>query len=170
MSECYVGEIRPVPFTFAPVGWLVCDGSLLPISQYEVLYTLIGTTYGGDGTTNFALPDLRSRIPVGTGTPNGRPPYVIGQQGGAETVSITGQTMPIHTHSVNVSNLAASSADPTNGVPALASSQVYAVPNGAVMNGAAVVPNPPGNPHENLQPYLGITYIIAYNGIFPSQG
>jgi len=156
-------------WNFAPVGWNFCDGTLLPISEFEALYTLIGTTYGGDGISTFALPDLRGRVPVHQGTG-----FIAGQRAGAEAVTLTTGQTPVHTHPFAASTNAGSQKLPTaNVVATLATSA-----------GSAYVQTPPtaalapqsigqayggSQPHGNMQPFLGITFIIALYGIFPSQ-
>lgn len=169
----YVGELRMFAGTFAPDGWNMCDGSVLPISQYEVLYTLLGTTYGGDGVSTFAVPDLRGRVPVGQGT-LGSDTYVIGSVGGTEIVTITQQQLPAHSHSLVTSTAVGDSADPTDRVMAAAPEdcKFYYAGEGATSLNAGHIPASGGSslPHNNMQPYLAVNYIIALIGIFPSQG
>jgi microcystin-dependent protein len=162
----FIGEVRAVGFNFGPAGWNICQGQIISISDNQALYTLIGTIYGGDGVSTFGLPNLQSRVPVHQG--NG---YVIGQLGGAETVTITASTFPTHQHS-----LAASSADTsTTNSPAgnfmAAGSKIYRNVSPAVgMNPAMVGISDGGSlPHNNIQPYQAINWIIALNGIYPSQ-
>ena len=164
--DSFVGEVRIFGGNFAPVGWALCNGQLMSISEYEVLYTLIGTTYGGDGQTTFALPDLRGRLPMHQGGGN-----VIGQSGGVEAVTLTSQTTPAHTHQLTAA-LSASGDSPANMVLA-------PNPDSTTLQfgGDEPVPYPPafitpagGNqPHENRQPYLCMNFIISLSGIFPSQ-
>lgn len=173
MGSPYVGEIRLFAGTFAPVNWQFCDGRQLPISGYEALYNLIGTTYGGDGIQTFALPNLASRVPVHQGT-SSTGTYVMGQVAGTENVTITEQTMPIHTHSINVTS-AGQTASPLNALPAItgggpANSYVY---GGGTAKPTTLLPATIGFaggslPHENLQPYLCATFIISLYGIYPS--
>jgi microcystin-dependent protein len=169
VSTPFVGEIRAVGFSFAPVGWALCDGSLLPISAYEVLFSLIGTTYGGDGETTFALPDLRGRFPVHAGTGAGQI-LALGEAGGAETVTLLGSQLPRHTHPVSASS-AASSADPAGSVPGQWAGAQYSTadPTGAQLATAAVGVAGGSQPHENRSPYLAVNFIISLFGIFPSQ-
>jgi microcystin-dependent protein len=164
MSDPYVGEIRMIGGDFAPNGWMFCQGQLLAIADYEVLFTLIGTTYGGDGQNTFALPDLASRLPIHQG-----PGYPQGSSGGAESVQLVSQNLPVHTHVAVASSGAASQTAPTNGVWAASSEQPYAVsaPN-ATMNVAALLPAGLSQPHDNMPPFLAINFIIALFGIFPS--
>lgn len=167
MSDQYIGEIRMFGGSFAPSGWNFCDGSVLAISTNQALYSLIGTTYGGDGMTTFALPDLRGRIPVHLGTdPNGNS-YFQGQSSGTETVTLTSQQMPQHSHAPQGSSNGGSSNPSGNtygGGQALFSS---AAPS--ITMSASTVGNAGGSqPHENMMPYLCLNFIIALEGIFPS--
>ena len=168
MSQPYVGEIRMFGGNFAPAGWMLCEGQLLPISQYEVLFNLIGTTYGGDGQSTFGLPDLRGRIPIHQGSGN-----VLAQQGGAETVTLTVQQIPAHSHPLLATTNQASGTSPANQVPALTQAATI-TPYGT---DAPLVPLSPNSvstvggsqPHNNCQPYLCINFIISLFGVFPSQ-
>ncbi|KIL35594.1 tail collar protein [Cohnella kolymensis] len=173
MSECYVGEIRMFGGTFAPLGWAFCDGSLLQISQYETLYTLLGTTFGGDGISTFGLPDLRGRIPLHTGVnPNTGTQYSLGQAGGTETVTLSLQQLAAHTHIVNANSTTGESTTPQNHVWGYSDGgrpYVASPPNGT-MNPSSVSPFFGGNqPHDNMMPFLTISFIIALEGIYPSQ-
>jgi microcystin-dependent protein len=166
----YIGQILCVGFNFAPIDWAICDGSLLPISEYSVLYGLIGTTYGGDGVTNFALPDLRGRAPVHQGQG-----YVLGTKGGAEAVTINAAEYPNHTHPVGVTSATASATDPGSGVLAATPGtnlHASAAPVGTdLLNGAMCATATGGSAsHENRQPYVICNWIIALAGEFPSQG
>jgi microcystin-dependent protein len=170
--EPYLGEIRLFAGTFAPAGWAFCDGQRLSISEYDALYALIGTTYGGDGQTGFALPDLRGRWPVGTGSA----PYgtvTLGAQGGTERVTLTSTQVPTHTHVPLGAVAAATTGDPTGAVWAASSGPAFAVPDGGVppttLAADALAPVGGNQPHENRPPYLAVSYIIALVGIFPSQ-
>ena len=166
MAQPYVGEIRIFAGNFAPAGWMFCEGQLLPISEQETLFNLIGTTYGGDGQTTFALPDLRSRTPIGMQGGN------IGAASGTETVTLTTQTNGTHSHPASCGG-DGTSASPLNaywgldpgGEVAQYSNQA---PN-AVMAPDAITLSGGGQPHNNIEPYLCIRYIIALEGIFPSQ-
>jgi microcystin-dependent protein len=179
MSEPYVGEIRMFAGNFEPQGWAFCDGRLLPIGENEVLFSLLGTTYGGDGQTTFALPDLRGRVPIHQGTGPGLPNFVLGSKGGAETCALTASQMPAHVHSIGASTSAPSPApaglDLTTGGPyvpgSLASKpNVYGSPGNVVnMNQAAIAVNGGSQPHDNMAPYTTISFIIALLGIYPSQ-
>lgn len=162
----FIGEVRAVGFNFGPVGWNICQGQIISISDNQALFTLIGTTYGGDGMTTFGLPNLQSRIPVHQG--NG---YVMGQLGGAETVTIGASTFPIHQHSLVASS---SSTSPTN-VPTgnlmAAGLKIYRTGSPVMGMNTAMVSfsNGGSQPHNNIQPYQAINWIIALNGIYPSQ-
>ncbi len=172
MQTPFVGQIAYVGFNFAPVGWHYCDGSLLPISQYEALFNLIGTTYGGNGQTTFALPDLRGRVPICVGQGQGLSAYVLGQVGGVESVTLTLNNYPAHNHTFTGSQSNAGTVDPTGALPA-SGQQIYAQVNpGEVMNAAmCTIAGPSGGPvpHENIQPYLAANWIIALEGVYPSQ-
>jgi microcystin-dependent protein len=158
-------------FSFAPQGWALCNGQLLPIAQNQALFSLLGTTYGGDGRTTFALPDLRSRVPVHQGQGPGLSPYAEGQAGGTETVTLAAAQMPGHTHPVTASSSAATSDNPAARTLARPASPIYHTEPGqhAVM-GANMLGEAGGSqPHDNIQPYLVLTFCIALTGIFPSQ-
>ena len=163
----YIGEIRMFGGNFAPVGWLLCQGQLLPISQYQALFNLIQTTYGGDGQTTFALPDLRGRMPMHAGTG-----YPLGQPGGAETVALTLAQVPGHSHPAVASGQTAGS----QGSPSQASwvgdsnEKPYNTSANNVMAGTNIGMNPLGGnlPHNNIPPYLAINYIISLSGVYPS--
>ncbi|MDX2282450.1 MAG: tail fiber protein [Saprospiraceae bacterium] len=165
MSIPYVGEIRMFAGNFAPAGWFFCEGQLLPISEYETLFVLIGTTYGGDGQETFGLPDLRGRLPIHQG--NG---FVIGETGGVEEVTLTASQIPNHTHVLAVATNTANSPNPANNVLAV-SSQVDAffgdIPS-VNMNASAVSTEGGSQPHNNFQPYLCVHFIISLFGIFPT--
>jgi microcystin-dependent protein len=173
MSDPYVGEIRMVGFNFAPSGWAFCNGQLLPISQNAALFALIGTFYGGNGTSNFALPNMQSCVPIHPGTGNGLSTYLIGQTGGVERVALQSSQMPIHTHSVGVVNAGGNEASPSGNYPAIESTGTSlnysnGTPN-ATLN-AATIGNAGGTtPVSVIQPYLCVNFIIALVGIFPSR-
>ena len=171
MAQPYIGEIRLFAGNFAPVGWAFCEGQLMPISENDALFTLIGTTYGGDGQETFALPDLRGRVPMHMGTAAGVGTNVIGQIGGVEEVTLSVQQIPVHTHNIMVSNDVANSPNPGGSVIAR-SPQVKAFLNaGPSIAMAPQFLNPAGGSHPptNFQPYLCINYIISLYGIFPQQ-
>ncbi|HUB13359.1 MAG TPA: tail fiber protein [Acetobacteraceae bacterium] len=171
MSQPFVGQIIAVGFNFAPVGWHVCDGSLLQISQYDALYNLIGTTYGGDGVSTFALPDLRGRIAIHMGQGNGLSQYGIGQRGGEEQHTLTTQEMGGHAHTLVAANNVTQASPANNlalGTPT--AEQIYGTGGTTTALASRSIGMAGGSvPHENRQPYLGINYIIALYGIFPSR-
>jgi microcystin-dependent protein len=170
MSNPYVGEIRMFGGNFAPQGWMFCDGSILAIAQNEVLFQLIGTTYGGDGQTSFALPDLRGRAPLHQGTGPGLSTRVIGEQGGSETVTVTTSQMPQHTHTLKASSGLSTGAAGAGGVLAASSVNIYGSgPPTTPMAVQGISAQGGAQPHENMAPYLAISYIISLFGIFPSQ-
>ena len=165
--EPFLGEIRLVPFNFAPRGWALCAGQLLPINQNQALFALLGTTYGGNGQTTFALPDLRGRVPVGAGQPSAGSSYPLGETGGQETVALTTRQLAQHGHGVQASSAAATTKNPTTAFPAAGGA--YAAQRNVRMNAAMIGRAGAGEGHENRQPYLALNYIIALQGIFPSQ-
>ena len=171
MPEPYVGEIRMFAGNFAPNGWMFCEGQTLPISENEVLYQLIGTTYGGDGQETFNLPNLASRIPIHSGTGPDGTTYQLGDMAGTESVTLTTQQIPNHTHPLTVSTAAGATNSPANAVLAASPSvQMFIVDSpDNVLNAAAVTPAGGSQPHENTQPFLCINFIISLFGVFPSQ-
>src|SRR6267142_5101650 len=164
MSSPFIGEIRMFGGNFAPVGWAFCNGALIPISENDALFNLIGTTYGGDGQSTFALPDLQSRVPVHVG-----PGFALGQSGGVETVTLTTSQIPAHSHVPQCSSLAGSQAGPDNGVWAVAGSNLYndTAPNIA-MAATAIGQAGGSQPHDNMIPFLVVNFILSLFGIFPS--
>jgi microcystin-dependent protein len=167
MGQPYVGEIRMFAGNFAPAGWMFCEGQLLPISENETLFNLIGTTYGGDGQSTFALPDLRGRVPLHFG--NG---FTQAETGGAETVTLSVAQTPAHTHPLLGTSANGTSPNPGGNVPAqtISTIQPYTVePTTLNMNAAAIGPVGGSQPHNNFQPYLCLDFIISLFGIFPSQ-
>lgn len=171
MSTAYIGEIRMFGGNYAPAGWHLCDGSLLAISENDALFALIGTTYGGDGQTTFGLPDLRGRLPVGQGTGPDGTSYLMGQMAGAETVTLTEQQLPSHTHTMVADSDLANEVNPTNHVFARSNlvDAYYDRPPDTQLSSAVLAPTGGGNPHENMQPYLPISFIISLTGVYPSQ-
>ncbi|MCJ7808426.1 MAG: tail fiber protein [Dehalococcoidia bacterium] len=165
MSEPFLGEITIVGFNFAPRGWAQCDGQILPINQNQALYSLLGTTYGGDGRTTFALPDLRGRTPIHTGAH--RP---LGQKAGEETHNISGQEMAAHRHGGIGTSEPAGSDTPEEGVlPAGAEGNTYR-PDGSVVSMEATTSDTGGGqPHDNMQPFLALNFVIALQGWFPPR-
>lgn len=165
MAQPYVGEIRMFAGNFAPAGWQFCEGQLLPISENETLFNLIGTTYGGDGQSTFALPDLRGRLPVHQG--NG---FVLAETGGAEEITLTVNQIPAHSHPMLASSSTANTPNPGNNVIG-ASTRIdafFADTPSTTMNPAIVGPVGGSQPHTNFQPYLCVDFIISLFGIFPS--
>ena len=176
MSTPYVGEIRLFGFSRVPNGWFPCDGSLLSIAEYEVLFTLIGTTYGGDGQSTFAVPDLRGRLPIHQGQGPGLSSYVIGQVSGTETVTLIQTQMPAHTHALVATTSASTAITPgPTLLPGTVSGDTFYVNTitgntAAPMSGQMLAPNGGGSqPHDNTMPTLTVQYCIAWAGIFPSQ-
>jgi microcystin-dependent protein len=167
MAQPYVGEIRMFAGNFAPAGWMFCEGQLLPISENETLFQLIGTTYGGDGASTFALPDLRGRIPIHQG--NG---FILAETGGAEEITLTVNQIPAHSHPLLASGDLGSVTDPANAVTAqsrVAGVDLYIEDNPAQAMAATSISSVGGSqPHTNFQPYQCINYIISLFGIFPS--
>ena len=171
MSDPFIGEVRLYGFNFAPKNWALCNGQLLPIAQNTALFSLLGTTFGGNGVTTFALPDLRGRLPVGFGSGAGWTPQ-LGEAGGTEAVTLSAAMMPAHTHALNVADTAQTGSP--SGSAVLASSTVskpYLSGAGDLvpMAAAAISPNGGGAPHPNLQPCLTLNFAIALVGIFPSH-
>jgi microcystin-dependent protein len=173
MGQPYVGEIRMFGGNFAPCGWLFCDGQLLPISENETLFNLIGTTYGGDGQSTFQLPDLRSRVPIHQGTNAGNT-FILAQAAGVENVTLTTQQIPSHNHFVlatatNQQNLATSTSFPATAIPATDS--VYGPPGSQPATFAPAILSSTGGsqPHTDIQPFQAINFIISLFGVFPNQ-
>lgn len=165
MSQPFVGEIRMFAGNFAPAGWMLCEGQLLPISENEVLFQLIGTTYGGDGESTFALPDLRGRLPLHFGNS-----FVLSEQAGSEDVTLTLSQIPQHTHQL-AAGTAATTTSPAGALPAQSVGSLYhAAPSGlSSLSSTAIQAVGGSQPHTNLQPSLCINFIISLFGIFPSQ-
>jgi microcystin-dependent protein len=166
MAQPYVGEIRMFAGNFAPAGWMFCEGQLLPISEEETLFNLIGTTYGGDGQSTFALPDLRGRIPLHMG--NG---FILAETGGAEEITLTVNQTPAHSHPFLATSLRGTQATPAG---SLAAQSINVVPwindaPGVSFAAPAITPTGGSQPHTNFQPYLCMNFILSLFGIFPSQ-
>jgi microcystin-dependent protein len=169
MSQPFVGEVRLVGFNFAPVGWSTCNGALQSIAENSTLFNLIGTTYGGDGQSTFGLPDLQGRIPLHQGS-NGISTYVIGQKGGVESVTVTLNQFPIHTHALQASSANASSNIPGNStLGANVSAYTTAAPTIAMNNAMIGLSGGGSQPHENRQPFVVLNWVISMFGIYPSQ-
>jgi microcystin-dependent protein len=165
MSEPFLSEIKVVSFNFPPKGWALCNGQLLPINQNQALFALLGTTYGGDGRTNFALPRMQGRVPIHVG--NG---HALGQNAGTTSVTVNIQQLPTHIHGMQATSAAAAGDDASNNYLAQAGQNAYAPFGSATAMGPQMVSNVGGNqPHTNMMPYLVLNFIIALQGIFPSQ-
>jgi microcystin-dependent protein len=178
MAQPFIGEIRMFGSNFAPAGWMFCNGQTLSIAQYTALFSLIGTTYGGNGTSTFNLPDLRGRLPVHQGQGPGLSFYTIGQAAGVETVALNSTQMPQHSHALMASTATATLSSPTNNVTGAApqtpvAADLYTKPGSPATVGN-LLPQAVGNngsnlPHSNMMPYLCVSFIIAMVGIFPSR-
>ncbi|HET9638615.1 MAG TPA: tail fiber protein [Allosphingosinicella sp.] len=170
MAQPYVGEIRMFAGNFNPSGWSFCDGQLLPISENETLFQLIGTTYGGDGESTFALPNLQSRIPIHMGTGPDGTTYQLAEMSGTEQETLTVQQIPAHTHPFFVNGDSGSASNAAGAMPATGIT-IYRPdqPANVPLNAGAVTPVGGSQPHDNMQPFLCINYIISLFGIFPSQ-
>ena len=169
MAQPYIGEIKMFGGSFAPAGWMFCEGQLLPISEYETLFNLIGTTYGGDGQSTFALPDLRGRLPVHQG--NG---FVLAETGGAEEITLTTQQIPAHSHPLLATSNPATATAPGSSVTLGIAATATITPYGSDAPSTNLHPSMVGSvggsqPHTNFQPYLCVNFIISLFGIFPSQ-
>jgi microcystin-dependent protein len=172
MSEPFLAEVRIVGFNFAPRGWAFCDGQILPINQNQSLYSLLGTTYGGDGRTSFALPDMRGRTPIHVGRSDGGRDHREGQKSGEETHTLSANEMPQHKHTWQVTNNPATSPVSNGNVFAQvpATDPIYGTLSSRQAMRAGVLTNVGGGQaHENMQPYLAVNYCIALQGLFPSR-
>jgi microcystin-dependent protein len=173
MSEPYLGQLSLVGFNFAPIGWMLSQGQILPITQYAALFSLLGTYYGGNGTSNFALPNLQGNVAIGYGQGAGLNYYDIGEDSGSPTVTLTAAQTPSHTHTPMARTIKAVPSTPVgNSFAESSSGNFYATSDSAptAMN-SNVIPVFGGNqPHNNMMPFLGMYWIIAYQGIYPSRG
>jgi microcystin-dependent protein len=174
MADPFVAEIRIFPFNFPPVGWAWCDGQLMPLSQNTALFSLLGTTYGGDGESTFALPDLQGRAPMHPGQGPGLSLHDLGEAGGSDTVALLTTEMPVHSHVYQAAGVVADSPVPGNtllAVPTSDSPYLPASPAPAMvaMSGSAIAPAGGSQPHNNLQPYLTFYFAIALQGVFPPR-
>jgi microcystin-dependent protein len=173
MADAFVGEIQIYAFGFPPRGWALCNGQLLPISQNQALFALLGTNYGGNGTTNFALPDLRNRVPIHPGTGTGLSGYVQGQTGGQGTVTVTQAQLPVHTHALGVvASVPGNTSNPVGnrlGVAPAGIGSTYSGAGNATGSTAATAAQGGGQAHTNLQPFMTLNFCIALQGIFPSR-
>ena len=167
MSDPFIGEIRMFGGNFAPAGWAFCDGQEVPISENDALFQLIGTTYGGDGESTFALPNLQSRVPVHAG-----PGFVLGQQSGEEQVTLSVNQIPAHGHALNADENSGTQLSPTHNILAQTQNPMMyrAITPTLAMNGNSVLPAGGSQPHDNMVPYTVISFIISLYGIYPTQG
>jgi microcystin-dependent protein len=168
VGEPYIGEIRMFAGNFAPAGWAFCNGQLMPISENDALFTLIGTTYGGDGQQTFALPDLQGRIPMHPGSTHGP----IGEKGGVESVTLTTNQIPVHTHAARCNSNNGTQSTPLQNFWAASAVQLYVDQPNAIpmaMNPNNVGPTGGSQPHENMGPFLVISFILSLFGVFPTQ-
>lgn len=174
MTEVFLGQIMLTGFAFAPRGFALCNGQLLSIAQNQALFSLLGTQYGGNGTTNFALPNMQSCTPVGAGSsvdPSWSPaPYVQGQLAGAESVTLQGTQVPLHSPVVNGTTSAGTARNPTNGLYGTNGSAIFGAASGTLVPLQGVGAGGGNQPHSNLQPYTVISFVIALSGIYPSRG
>jgi len=170
MAQPYVGEIRMFGGNFAPNGWMFCEGQTLPISENEVLFQLIGTTYGGDGESTFNLPNLASRVPIHMGTGSEGITYQIGEAAGVESVTLTTQQIPSHTHAMSASTNVSQDTSPQNKVLGQSGSALMYIQDtpDTAMNSSSIMPMGGSQPHENMQPFLCINFIISLFGVYPS--
>lgn len=171
-SEPFIGQIAVVAFNYAPQGWAKCEGQLLPIAQNQALFALLGTTYGGDGVTTFALPDLRGRVPMGDGNGPGLTPRVLGEKSGSETNTLTIAQMPMHNHTVNASTVDGDQNLPTGSIPANTKAldkEYTASAANTTMSPSMIGVSGGSQPVNNIQPYTTLTYIIALQGVWPTR-
>ncbi len=171
MSQPFIGEIRMFGGNFAPAGWAFCNGQTMPIAENDALFQLIGTTYGGDGQETFNLPNLQSRVPIHMGQGSGTSNYQLGEMGGVESVTLTTNQIPVHTHAALCISGGGNSSDPAGGVWAVSDTTQYANAAPDTQMGNPPIPAGPAGgsqPHDNLIPYLCVSYIISLFGIFPS--
>jgi microcystin-dependent protein len=173
MSEPFISEIRMFGGNFAPIGWALCNGQVMPISQNTALFSLLGTTYGGDGRSTFALPNLQGAAPLQAGQGPGLSPRTLGEIGGEQVVPLTVAELPAHTHSLQASSSVGSQITPTGNslaqAGALRGEKVYGTASNGQLSPHALSATGQGLPHNNMPPYLGVTFIIALQGIFPAR-
>ena len=163
MAEPFLSEIRLMSFVFAPKGWALCNGQLLPINQNQPLFSLLGTTYGGDGQVNFALPDLRGRTPIHVGAG-----HTLGERGGEQAHTLSVTELPTHVHSLQVTGSNGSTSIPTGNILAAANNLYHAAGDLTTLHASTIASTGGGQPHLNMQPFLTLTFCIALQGIFPS--
>jgi microcystin-dependent protein len=168
MAQQFLSEIRVVPFNFAPQGWALCNGQILPISQNTALFSLLGTTFGGNGTSNFALPNLQGQVPIGMGNGSGLTPRPMGESGGEASVTLTVSELGAHDHALMADSSLSTTESPTNNLLAVSARSVYGSVGTSAMGSCIGNAGSTGG-HENRQPYLVFNYIIALTGIFPSR-
>ena len=168
-QECFIGEVRIFAGNFAPRNWALCDGQLLPINQNQALFSILGTTYGGDGRTNFGLPDLRGRVPIHAGNGPGLTPRTLGAKGGEEAHVLTVQEMPSHTHTLNARNQRGNTNIPSGNVLARKKNFYSTQPQNAILSNGAIGTTGGGQAHNNMPPFQALNYIICLQGIFPSR-
>src|SRR2546427_5052774 len=164
MSQPFMGEIKIISWNFAPKGWAFCNGQLLPINQNQALFSILGTTYGGDGRVNFALPNLQGRVPLHVG--NG---IILGESAGEQTHTLNQSELPAHNHVPTGSSTVANQSTPVGNLWASSGQTVYAAAPNNSMNPQSIVPIGGSQPHDNMSPYLVLNFIIALQGIFPSR-
>ena len=171
MSEPFIGEIRIFGFNFAPTGWAQCNGQILPISQNTALFSVIGTMFGGNGTSNFGLPNLQNIAQLGAGTLNGFT-YEPGEMAGEETVTLVSSQLPPHIHNVNCNSANGNQYGPPGNIWAtdVSTTNEYAPPSTGTMNPGTISPAGNNQPHNNIQPYLVLNYCISLNGVYPTRG
>lgn len=171
MTEPFLAEIKMVGFSFAPYGYATCDGQIMSISQNVALFSLIGTSYGGNGTTTFALPNLGGNVPIHVGAGPGLTPRVLGETGGSATVTLAASEIPMHTHGLWADPEKADDNDPGSALKLATSvrGRMYGMGSLSTMHPASITPVGGGQPHENQQPYLVVTFVIALQGIFPAR-
>jgi microcystin-dependent protein len=169
MGSPYLSEIKIVSFNYAPRGWALCDGQLLAINQNQALFSLLGTTYGGDGKTNFALPNLQGCVPLHEGKDQFGNTYIVGQAGGQAAVTLAAGQMAAHTHQVQADSAVASSGTPAAEIWADSASNPYSTSANSLMKPSSVMAQGGGQPHNNMPPYLVLNFVIALTGIYPSR-
>ena len=170
-TDPFIGQLALVPYNFAPKGWALCNGQILPINQNQALFALLGTTYGGDGVSTFGLPDLRGRVPISSGQGLGLSNYDLGEKGGSETHTLTINEMPAHTHLLSADSAVATTDKPGGAFPARNAAGVpqYGPTASTLLSASGVDPAGGGAPHDIRQPYLTLNWIIALQGVFPSR-
>jgi microcystin-dependent protein len=164
MAEPFLGEIRIVSFNFPPKGWALCNGQFMPINQNQALFALLGTSFGGNGQTTFALPNFQGRLPVHVG--NG---HILGESGGEASVTLSAQAMPTHTHVLQATSANGGTANPSNAYLGAVNNAYGAASNLTTLSPSSVTSAGGGRPHNNMMPYLVLNFVIALQGIFPSR-